>query len=35
MSKQNRPYNALNIFDNLHAKHKKVLIETVLSELAE
>ena len=35
MQKQNRPYNLLNVFDNLHGKYKKPVLETVLNELAE
>jgi hypothetical protein len=35
MEKQNRPYNLLNIFDNLHGKIKKPLLETILNELTE
>jgi hypothetical protein len=27
MEKQNRPYNLLNVFDNLHGKIKKTLLE--------
>ena len=35
MAKQNRPYNALNVFDNLHGKYKKVTLEATLAELAD
>lgn len=33
MEKQNRPYNLLNIFDNLHGKIKKPILENALDEL--
>ena len=35
MEKQNRPYNLLNVFDNLHAKIKKPALESALNELTE
>ena len=35
MQKQNRPYNILNVFDNLHGKIKKPVLDTVLNELAD
>ena len=35
MQKQNRPYNILNVFDNLHGKIKKPILDTVLNELAD
>ena len=35
MEKQNRPYNALNVYDNLHGKIKKQAIEAILNELTE
>lgn len=31
MEKQNRPYNLLNVFDNLHGKIKKPALETILN----
>ena len=35
MQKQNRPYNLLNVFDNLHGTIKKSVLEVALNELAE
>jgi hypothetical protein len=35
MEKQNRPYNLLNVFDNLHGKIKKPSLENLLNELTE
>lgn len=35
MTKQNRPYSLINIFDNLHAAVKKPLLEKVLDDLCE
>lgn len=35
MEKQNRPYNLLNIFDNLQAKIKKPELQTILDQLVE
>ena len=35
MMKQNRPYNLLNVFDNLHGKIKKSLLEAILNDLTE
>ena len=35
MKKQNRPYNLLNVFDNLHGKIKKAELETILNDLAK
>lgn len=34
MQKQNRPYNLLNVFDNLHGKVKKAELEIILNELS-
>ena len=35
MTKQNRPYNALNVFDNLHGKIKKAILENILNDLTD
>lgn len=35
MQKQNRPYNLLNIFDNLYGKIKKSVLEAALEEVRE
>ena len=35
MTKQNRPYSLINIFDNLHAAVKKPLLEKILDDLCE
>ena len=35
MTKQNRPYSLINIFDNLHAAIKKPLLEKILDDLCE
>ena len=35
MEEQNRPYNLLNVYDNLHGKIKKPLLQNILDELSE
>ncbi len=35
MKKQNRPYNLLNVFDNLHGKIKKPELEIILNDLTK
>lgn len=35
MTKQNRPYSIINIFDNLHAAVKKPMLEKILDDLCE
>ena len=35
MQKQNRPYSAINVFDNLRGAVKKAQVQRLLDELAE